>query len=430
MAAKLRNVLSTPLLEGAEKIMLLGAGEIGKEIILQAQRLGIETIAVDRYENAPGHQVAHRSYTINMKDGEALKAVILREKPDAVIPEIEAINLDVLFELEKQGVNIIPNANATHIAMHRERTREMFAKEAKVRTSKYLYASTLDELKDACEKIGYPCWTKPIQSSSGQGSYFVEGPKDVETAYENAHAHARGSADKIIVEEHIDFKLEVTELAVRHVDVDGKIVTSFPKPVGHYQIDGDYHASWQPAEVSEKVEHDIYATTEKITNFLGGLGLFGCELFIGQDDRVYANEISPRPHDTGMVTMSTHASGYSEMGLHARAVLGLPIPTVEANNVKQIPLMSPGATHVILSPIDAGNVQYRNIYPALNMYPNSTIRLFGKPEAHVGRRMGVAIALADSAKEAVKRAEKMAHVIEVGSKGKWFAQDEKRKHVL
>ncbi|MCK4555837.1 MAG: formate-dependent phosphoribosylglycinamide formyltransferase, partial [Candidatus Aenigmarchaeota archaeon] len=349
------------------------------------QRLGIETIAVDRYENAPGHQVAHRSYTINMKDGEALKAVILREKPDAVIPEIEAINLDVLFELEKQGVNIIPNANATHIAMHRERTREMFAKDAKVRTSKYIYASTLDELKDACEKIGYPCWTKPIQSSSGQGSYFVEGPKDVETAYKEAHARARGSADKIIVEEHIDFKLEVTELAVRHLDENNNTITSFPKPVGHYQIDGDYHASWQPAEVPEKVERDIYATTEKITDCLGGLGLFGCELFIGPDDTVYANEISPRPHDTGMVTMSTHASGYSEMGLHARAVLGLPIPTVEANNVKQIPLMSPGATHVILSPIDAGNVQYRNIYPAMNMYPNSTIRLFGKPEAHVGR---------------------------------------------
>ena len=430
MAAKLRNVLSTPLIEGAEKIMLLGAGEIGKEIILQAQRLGIETIAVDRYKNAPGHQVAHRSYTIDMKDGEALKAVILREKPDAVIPEIEAINLDVLFELEKQGVNIIPNANATHIAMHRERTREMFAKEAKVRTSKYLYASTLDELKDACEKIGYPCWTKPIQSSSGQGSYFVEGSKDVEKAYENAHKYARGSADKIIVEEHIEFKLEVTELAVRHLDENSNTITSFPKPVGHYQIDGDYHASWQPAEVSEKVERDIYATTEKITNCLGGLGLFGCELFIGPDDAVYANEISPRPHDTGMVTMSTHASGYSEMGLHVRAVLGLPIPTVKANNVNQIPLMSPGATHVILSPVDAGNMQYRNIYPAMNMYPNSTIRLFGKPEAHVGRRMGVALALADDAKEAVQRAEKMAHTIEVGSNGKWYAQDEKRKHVL
>ena len=430
MTEKLRNILSTPLLEGAEKIMLLGAGEIGKEIILQAQRLGIETIAVDRYENAPGQQVAHRSYTIDMKDGEALKAVILKEKPDAVIPEIEAINLDVLFELEKQGVNIIPNANATHIAMHRERTREMFAKKAKVRTSKYAYASTLDELKDACEKIGYPCWTKPIQSSSGQGSYFVKEPKDIKTAYKEAHAHARGSADKIIVEEHIDFKLEVTELAVRHLDENGKAVTSFPKPVGHYQIDGDYHASWQPAEVSEKVERDIYAMTEKITNCLGGLGLFGCELFIGQDDTVYANEISPRPHDTGMVTMSTHASGYSEMGLHARAVLGLPIPTVEVNKVKQIPLMSPGATHVILSPVNAGNVQYRNIYPAMNMYPNSTIRLFGKPEAHAGRRMGVAIALADTAKEAVERAEKMAHTIEIGSNGKWYAQDEKKKHVL
>lgn len=428
MATKKRDMLTTPLLDGAAKIMLLGAGELGKEIILQAQRLGVETVAVDRYQNAPGQQVAHRAYTINMRDGEALKSVILREKPDAVIPEIEAINLDVLFELEAEGVNIIPNANATHIAMHRERTREMFAKKAGVLTSKYIYASTLDELKDACEKIGYPCWTKAIQSSSGQGSYFVKGPGDVEEAYKEAHEKARGSAEKMIVEEHIDFAYEATELAVRHIDENGSFVTSFPKPVGHYQIDGDYHASWQPIDASEKVEREIYDTTRKITDVLGGVGLFGCELFVDADGTVYANEISPRPHDTGMVTMITHASGLSEMGLHVRAVLGLPIPTVKENGVSQVPMVAPGATHVLLSPLEGWNMQFRNLYSAMGMYPNTTIRLFGKPNAHVNRRMGIVLGLAETAEEAMKRTETVAHAIELGINGTWMPQQEKRKH--
>ncbi|MCD6229353.1 MAG: phosphoribosylglycinamide formyltransferase 2 [Candidatus Diapherotrites archaeon] len=425
-----REVLATPLSSKACKILLLGAGEIGKEIIIEAQRLGIETVAVDRYENAPGQQVAHRSYTVNMKDGGALKSIIAREKPDAIIPEIEAINLDVLFELEKEGLNVIPNARATHIAMHRERTREMFVKEAGVKTSKYAYAANLDELKDACEKIGYPCWTKAIQSSSGQGSFFVEGPQDVEKAFRVAVENARGSADQIIVEEHIDFDIEITELAVRHLDENGSVKTSFPKPVGHYQIDGDYHSSWQMAEVSESVEREIYQVTKKITDCLGGVGLFGCELFVGKDGEVYANEISPRPHDTGMVTMMTHAAGYSEMGLHVRAVTGLSIPTVEENGVSQVPMLKPGASHAILSPVSGWDVNFNNVHSAMNAFPESNVRFFGKPEAHVNRRMGVAIVLADTVEEAKRRAEKIAHTVEIGWAGNWTKQQETKKHLL
>lgn len=427
---KKREVLGTPLSKTATKIMMLGSGELGKEVVLEGQRLGIETIAVDRYGRAPAQQVAHKSYTINMQDAKALRSLIEYEQPDAIIPEIEAINLDCLQELEDDGFNIIPNARATYITMHRERSREVITKEAGVRASKYEYARSLDELKEACEKVGYPCWSKAIMSSSGHGSHFVKGPEDVEEAWHIANTDARGQGDWVIVEEHIEFDIEVTELAVRHFNEDGKITTTFPKPVGHYQINGDYHASWQPAEVSEKAEKNIYKATEKITDTLGGLGLFGCELFV-KGDEVWANEISPRPHDTGMVTMMTHPPGYSEQGLHVRAVLGLPVPSVKMDGFNVIEPLKPGSSHVIKAPEYGWDAEFGNLSSAMNMYPQSAIRFFGKTEARFHRRMGVALALADTAEEAKIRAEKIAHAVEVRIPGgEFLKQDDFRKHVV
>ncbi|MBN2454083.1 formate-dependent phosphoribosylglycinamide formyltransferase [Candidatus Woesearchaeota archaeon] len=421
------NELFSPLTKKATKILLLGAGELGREVIIEAMRLGIETVAVDRYLNAPGQQVAHRAYTGNMKDAGFVRAIIEREKPDAIIPEIEAINLDLLFELEKEGFNVIPNAFATHAAMQRERIRDVIAKKAGVPTSKYLYANTLEELEEACEKIGYPCWVKAIMSSSGHGSSFVESKKDVKKAYENSVRNARGAGDRMIVEQHIPFDIEVTELAVRHYDDNGKVITSFPKPVGHYQIDGDYHSSWQPAEVSEKVEKDIYRAAEKITSALGGVGLFGCELFV-KDGKVYGNECSPRPHDTGMVTLATHQSGYSECGLHVRAVCGLPVPSVKDGEFNVIPPLKPGASHVILSPCDGWVPGMRNLRKAMGN--DISLFIFGKPEAHINRRMGVVVALADKVEDAKKKAEKAAHYIEIQTQQqKWLPQQEKRMHL-
>lgn len=423
-----RDELFAPLSKKATKIMMLGAGELGKEVIIEAVRLGIETVALDRYQNAPGQQVAHRAYTGNLKDAGFLRSVIEREKPDAIIPEIEAINLDVLFELEKEGWNVIPNAFATHTAMQRERVREVISKKAGVPTSKYLYANTLDELEDACEKLGYPCWVKAIMSSSGQGSTFVESPADIKKAFENARTKARGSGDRMIVEEHIPFDIEITELAVRHQDESGKVITTFPKPLGQYQIDGDYHSSWQPAEVSESVEKEIYRTAEKITSALGGVGLFGCELFV-KDGKVYGNECSPRPHDTGMVTFATHQATFSECGLHVRAVCGLPIPSEKENGFNVIKPVRPGASHVILSPCEGWVPGVRNLWQA--MEKDVSIFIFGKPEAHIGRRMGLAIALADDVQEAQKKAERAAHRIEMQTQQQqsWLGQQERRKHL-
>jgi phosphoribosylglycinamide formyltransferase 2 len=427
---KKREILGSPLTKTNAKIMMLGSGELGKEIVIEAQRMGIETVAVDRYARAPAQQVAHRAYTINMQDAGALRSLIEYEKPDAIIPEIEAINLDTLQSLEDDGWNIIPNARATYITMHRERSREMISKEAGVKASKYEYARTLDELREACEKVGYPCWSKAIMSSSGYGSYFVAGPEDVEKAWNAANTKARGQGDWVIVEQHIDFDIEVTELAIRHFDEDGKITTTFPKPVGHYQIEGDYHSSWQPAEVSDKAEKNIYKTTKKITDTLGGLGLFGCELFVKGDD-VWANEISPRPHDTGMVTMMTHPPGFSEQALHAKAVLGLPIPSFKRDGFNVIEPLKAGASHVIKSPYQGWDAEFGNLYNAMNMYPESSIRFFGKTEARFHRRMAVALALADDVQEAKVRAEKIAHAVEIRVPGQPFAkQDDYRMHLV
>ncbi len=426
----LRNELGTALTSNATKILLLGSGELGKEIAIEAQRLCVEVVAVDRYANAPAMHIAHKSYVGDIKDKGFLWSVVEREKPDAIIPEIEAINLDALFEFEEAGYFVVPNAKATWIAMHRERLRETLARKAKVPTSKYVYASTLDELYDACEKIGYPCHTKAIMSSSGKGSHFVKGPEDIPKAWEEAKKKARGSAEKIIVEEHIDFDIEITELAVRHFDENGKIVTTFPGPVGHYQIKGDYHASWQPAEISEKAEGKVYKVAKKITDVLGGLGIFGVEMFV-KGDEVYANEVSPRPHDTGMVTLASHATGFSEFGLHLRAVLGLPIPAIEEQGIRKLPMLTPAATHVILANQEGYAPKFRNLFKALSI-SNTTIRLFGKPNAYKGRRLGVALAWDKDVNVAKEKAEKVAHAIELKTFGnEWQDQEFTReKHLL
>ncbi|MBL7054512.1 formate-dependent phosphoribosylglycinamide formyltransferase [Candidatus Woesearchaeota archaeon] len=426
----MRNELFSQTSSKAAKIMLLGSGELGKEIIIEAQRMGFYTIGVDRYMDAPGHQVSHKWYSGNMKDAGFLRSVIEKENPDYIVPEIEAINLDMLFDLEKEGYSIIPNAKATYIAMHRERIRELI-KNAGVETSKYYYASTLDEMKDSCEKLGYPCWVKAIMDSSGHGSSFVKGPEDVEKAFEKAKNEARGSGEKMIIEEHIPFDIEVTELAVRHYNEDGKITTSFPRPVGHYQTrGGDYHSSWQAAEVSEKAEKGIYEAAKKITGALGGQGLFGCELFV-KGDKVYGNECSPRPHDTGMVTFVTHQLGYSQAALHVRAVTGLPIPTEERLGYNSVPMLKPGATHVVLSPYEGWDAGFGNLFKAFDT-KGISFMLFGKPEAHVDRRMGLVLATGDNVEEAKLKAEKTAHLIEMKTAQfqKWKGQQDKEKHLI
>lgn len=434
--------------------MLLGSGELGKEIAIEASRMGVEVIAVDRYENAPAMQVTHRSYTINMLDGGALKAIVRREKPDVIVPEIEAINTEALLELEEGGFTIIPNARAVRTTMDRTILRKLSAEEAKVSTSRYVFANNLDELKEACEKVGFPCLVKAQMSSGGLGSSIVFNINEVSKAFEEAQK-ARGFRGTMIVEELVKFDLEVTELAVAHFDEDGRIEISFPKPIGHVRSGGHLHVSWQPfldldeetgltkspfegygssrhlaedpprtkllwtsswngryvsKEVVEEAERKIYETTGRVVSKLierGGLGLFGCEIFVklGEDGgkpEVFFNEISPRPHDTGMVTMITQ--DLSEMALHVRAVLGLPIP--------EIRLRSIGALHVILSHKDgAWAPRYRGVWEALSM-PGVHLRLFGKPVTYFERRMGVALATANSIAEARDKALKAAHLIE------------------
>jgi len=430
MDRKKLEQLTSPNSAKALKVMLLGSGELGKEVIIEAKRLGMRTIAVDRYESAPGQQVADKAYTGQMTDEGFLRSIVEKEKPDVLVPEIEAINLDLLLELEKEGFNVIPNAKATHATMQRERIRDVIAKDAGVKTSKYEYAESLEELKGACEKVGFPCWVKALMSSSGHGSSFVKGPEDIEKAWKEATEHGRVKGNRIIVEEHVDFDIEITELAVRHFDENGEIVTSFPKPVGHYQIDGDYHSSWQAAEISETAEKKVYEAVGKITNALGGLGLFGCELFVKGDD-VFANECSPRPHDTGMVTFVTHQLGFSQAGLHARAITGLPIPAVEEDGVRKIPSLTPGASHVIISPSEGFDAELGNVFNATNELGVSLL-FFGKPEAHEGRRMGVVLATADKVEDAKKKAEKAAHAIELRTRqqAEWKKQVETEKHLL
>lgn len=424
-----RGTIFSPLSKKSTKIMLLGSGELGKEIIIEAMRLGFFTVAVDRYEGAPGQQVAHRSYTGDMRDAQFLKSVIKKEKPDYIVPEIEAINLDVLFDLEKEGFNIVPNAKAVYTAMQRERIREMIVKTG-VPVSEYFYVSSLPELEKACEKAGYPCWVKAIQDSSGSGSSKVTNKDDIKTAYEKAKKEARGSSEKLIVEKNIDFDIEITELVVRHYK-NGKIKTSFCYPIGQYQTrGGDYHSSWQMADISKKAEKKVYQIAKKITDALGGVGVFGCELFV-KGDMVWANECSPRPHDTGMVTFASHQIGFSEAALHVKAITGLPIPTKKHLGFNVVPILTPAASHVILSPVEGDDIGYKNLSKALNKN-GVTVLLFGKNEAHINRRMGVVLAIDNDVKKAREKAEIAAHEIEICSRQnpKWKKQESREKHIF
>ncbi len=402
MLAK-RTTIGTPLYANSAKLLLLGGGEIGREVAIEAMRLGAEVIVVDRYDNSPAMQVAHRKYCVNMTDGNALRAIVEREKPDAVIPEIEAINTDMLVELEKQGFNVIPNAQATKITMNRELIRRLAAEKAKVKTSNYLFADSLEQAQKACDEMGFPCVMKALMSSSGLGSSVVKSRERVKEAYEFAQTNARTKNSRVIIEEFVKFDFEITELVVRHFDENGKITTSFCKPIGHKRPGTHYHESWQPASVSPEIEKKIYDTAGKVAEQLGGIGVFGCELFVAGEE-VYFNEISPRPHDTGLVTLGTQ--DLSEFALHARAVLGLPIPKIN--------ILTPGAAHVILSHKEGTWAPAFTQLDRALAIENTRVHLFGKPSTFAERRLGIAISTAGSTDEARKNAESAAHLVEEG----------------
>lgn len=365
----------------ATKVMLLGSGELGKEVLIALQRLGVETIATDRYENAPGQQVAHHARTITMSDPAQLKALIEKEKPDLVVPEIEAIATPMLEELEAAGtVRVIPTARAARLTMDREGIRRLAAETLGLPTSPYVFCDSLEELQAAIDATtGYPCIVKPVMSSSGKGQSKISGPADVKKAWDYAMAGGRVSHGRVIVEGFIDFDYEITQLTVRAMGADGKIETHFCEPIGHVQVSGDYVESWQPHPMRPAALQKSRAICKAVTDNLGGQGLFGVELFVKGED-VWFSEVSPRPHDTGMVTMCTQWQ--NEFELHARAILGLPVNTA---------LKSPGASAVIYGGVDAQGIVFDGVAEALRV-PNSDIRLFGKPESFVKRRMGVALA--------------------------------------
>jgi phosphoribosylglycinamide formyltransferase 2 len=388
--------LGTPLSPCATRVMLLGAGELGKEVILALQRLGVEVIAVDRYPDAPGHQVAHRAHVIDMTDGAQLRALIERERPHRVVPEIEAIATATLVELERDGVaTVIPTARAAWLTMNREGIRRLAAEQLGLPTSPYRFAGSLDELRAAIDAgTGYPCFVKPVMSSSGKGQSRVDGPAEVEAAWRHAGAGGRVDAGRVIVEGLVDFDYEITLLTVRAADADGTVRTSFCEPIGHVQVAGDYVESWQPHPMREAALRRAQAIAGQVTAELGGTGVFGVELFVSGDD-VWFSEVSPRPHDTGMVTMITQHQ--SQFELHARAILGLPV---------DVSLRAPGASAVIYGGIDARGVVFDGVADALSV-PGTELRLFGKPESFVKRRMGVALARAadiDTARDHAKLA--------------------------
>lgn len=373
--------IGTPLSTNATKVLLLGSGELGKELTISLQRLGVEVVAVDRYANAPAHQVAHRSHVVDMTDAKALKRIIDQERPQFVIPEIEAIATDLLLEVERQGLaTVVPNARAVQLTMNREGIRTLAAEQVRVPTSNYAFADSFSVLKRVVEeKIGYPCFIKPTMSSSGKGQSLVQSFEQLEAAWEYAKAAGRTDTGKVIVESKINFDFEITLLTVRATNSDGRVETAFCEPIGHLQKSGDYRESWQPQPMSAQALAKAQDVAKKITDAIGGLGLFGVELFVSNED-VWFSEVSPRPHDTGMVTMITQRQ--SEFDLHARAILGLPVSTRMA---------VPGASAVILSGIESKNVAYQGLESALSE-PDCDVRLFAKPEALVNRRMGVVLA--------------------------------------
>jgi len=396
--------IGTPLSSSATKVMLLGSGELGKEVIIALQQLGVEVIAVDRYENAPGHQVAHRSHTINMADGDALKALVKQEQPHLIVPEIEAIATNMLAEIETEKLaEVIPTARATQLTMNREGIRRLAAEELEIPTSRYAFAESLNELQIAIDGgVGYPCIVKPVMSSSGKGQSTINEPEDVSKAWDYAMSGGRVSHNRVIVEEMIGFDYEITLLTVRSLNADGDIQTSFCEPIGHIQKNGDYVESWQPQPMSEKALTRAREIAEAVTGQLGGRGLFGVELFI-KGDHVWFSEVSPRPHDTGMVTMATQAQ--NEFELHARAILGLPVDTT---------LREPGASAVIYGGMDEKGIAFTNVDEAMRV-PQSDLRLFGKPESFVRRRMGVALAYGNNCDDARSRAKLAASLVKTVS---------------
>ena len=390
--------LGTPFSASATRVMLLGAGELGKEVIIALQRLGVETIAVDRYANAPGMQVAHRAHVVTMTDGAALRAIIELERPHLVVPEIEAIATAMLLDIEREELaEVIPTARAAQLTMNREGIRRLVAEELGLPTSPYAFADTQDELQTAIDDgqgggIGYPCLVKPTMSSSGKGQSLLRGPEDVAKAWTVAMQGGRVSQSRIIVEGFIDFEYEITLLTVRAVGASGEVETCFCEPIGHRQVDGDYVESWQPQIMSAAARSRSQEIARAVTDSLGGRGLFGVELFI-RGDQVWFSEVSPRPHDTGLVTLATQR--FSEFELHARAILGLPV---------DVSLRAPGASAVIYGGMEASGIAFEGVAEALAV-PQTDLRLFGKPESFKKRRMGVAVANGADTDEARSRAK-------------------------
>ena len=389
-------ILGTALTAGATKVMMLGSGELGKEVVIELQRLGVEVIAVDRYANAPAMQVAHRSHVIDMLDGGALKQVIEQEDPDLVVPEIEAIATPTLVEMERNGLRVIPTAGAARLTMDREGIRRLAAEELGVRTSAYRFADNEADYRRAIEAIGMPCIVKPVMSSSGKGQSTVHTEADIDTSWQYAVEGARGASGSVIIEGFVDFDYEITLLTVQHRDG-----TTFCAPIGHRQEGGDYQESWQPQAMSADALAESQAIAAKVTAALGGWGLFGVEFFI-KDDDVYFSEVSPRPHDTGMVTMISQ--DLSEFALHARAILGLPIPSLRQ--------LGPAASAVILARGQSTSLSFSGLDKALAT-PDTQVRLFGKPEVAGERRVGVALALAESIDEARSKALAAASAVDV-----------------
>ncbi|WNB74709.1 formate-dependent phosphoribosylglycinamide formyltransferase [Methylomonas koyamae] len=394
--------IGTPDTASATKALLLGSGELGKEIAISLQRYGVEVIAVDRYAGAPAMQVAHRRHVIDMTDAEAVKALIALERPHFIVPELEAIATDALAEIERTGQTaVVPNARAIQLTMNREGIRQLAAEELGLPTSRYAFAESFDQLQAAVNAgIGYPCFVKPTMSSSGKGQSMVKSADQLQAAWDYAKAGGRTDTGKVIVEAKIDFDFEITLLTVRALDAEGQVRTYFCEPIGHRQEHGDYRESWQPQAMSENAIALAQQIAGKVTDALGGLGLFGVELFVA-GDQVWFSEVSPRPHDTGMVTMASQRQ--SEFDLHARAILGLPVNTE---------LDRTAASAVILGGIDAKAVSYDGLERALAI-PDTDVRLFGKPEAFAARRMGVALASGDTVEAARAKALQAAAAVSV-----------------
>ncbi len=375
--------IGTPMSPVATKVVLCGSGELGKEFVIELQRYGVEVIALDKYPNAPAMQVAHRSYVVSMLDGARLREIIEKEKPDYIVPEVEAIATTTLIELEKEGYHVIPTAKATYLTMNREGIRRLAAEELGIPTSPYRFAATFEEFAEAVKTIGMPCVVKPIMSSSGHGQSVIRKEEDIKHSWEYAQEGGRAGAGKVIVEGFVNFDYEITQLTVRHING-----TSFCEPIGHVQVDGDYRESWQPQAMTLAAREKAREIATKITDALGGRGVFGVELFIKGDDVIFS-EVSPRPHDTGMVTMISQ--DLSQFALHARAVLGLPVPNITFHG--------PSASRAVVVEGDSNQLQFGNLENVLSL-PDTQMRFFGKPEVHGHRRMAVLLARGASLEEA------------------------------